>query len=86
MAQLHTQRKNVYHVCQRCGVTRPLAEMRWQNGLLLCKSSDCVDTAIVGARDINVARAVATLRPELQPDPKLTQPVDRLDDQLEVLF
>jgi hypothetical protein len=84
--QLHTQRKNVYEVCQRCGVTWPLAEMRWQNGKLLCQPNRCLDAAIIGSRDLNVARAVAQDRHELQPDPKLTHPVDRRNDENECLY
>ena len=86
MAQQHTQLVNVYYTCMRCGFVRPLADMRWQNGLLLCNGTDCVDTAIIGSRDLNVARAMTINRHELQPDPKLVQPIDRRNDMLEVLY
>lgn len=78
--------QHVYYTCQRCGVRQPLSKMRWQNGILVCSVNQCVDTAIVGSRDIKVAREVAVDRHELQPDPKLTEPVDRRNDQNEVLF
>lgn len=81
-----SQRTNVYRECQRCGVRQPLSKMRWQNGILVCSVNNCVDTAIIGSRDINVARAVGINRHELEPDPKLTQPIDRKNDQLEVLY
>lgn len=86
MAERHTQLKNVYEVCQRCGSTQPLSEMQWQNGILVCRTYKCVDTAIIGKRDIDVARAISVYRHELEPDPKLVTPVDRKNDQLDVLF
>jgi hypothetical protein len=81
-----SQRQNVYHNCQRCGRRQPLSKMRWQNGILICTVTDCVDKAIVGSRDINVARAVSVYRHELEPDAKLTQPTDRRADQNEVMY
>jgi hypothetical protein len=86
MATRHTTMRNVYFVCARCGATQPLSEMRWQNGSLFCFTDDCVDKAIIGKRDIDVSRAVAVYRHELEPDPKLTHPVDRKNDQLDVLY
>lgn len=86
MAQQHTQLVNVYFDCMRCGCTRPLSCMRWQNGQLFCYTGGCVDTAIIGSRDLNVARAVAVDRHELQPDPKITTPTSRQNDMLEVLY
>jgi hypothetical protein len=49
----------------------PLSEMSWQYGLLVCQWSDCIDTAVIGSRDLAVARAMTVDRKELQPDPKL---------------
>lgn len=86
MAQRHTNRTYVYQVCQRCGCTQPLSEMRWQNGILVCNTYNCVDTAIIGSRDMAVARAVSQWRHELEPDPKLTIPVERKNDELEILY
>jgi hypothetical protein len=86
MAQRHTQRKNVYEVCQRCGATQPLSEMKWQNGILICSTYNCVDKAIIGSRDIAVAKAIEVYRHELEPDPKMTNPVERKQDQTEVLY
>lgn len=81
-----SQRTNVYHECQRCGFRQPLSKMQWQNGMLVCKVTNCVDTAIVGQRDLQVAKAVSVDRKELQPDEKLTTPSDRKDDLMEVLW
>lgn len=86
MAKRHSTLKNVYATCQRCGTDEPLAEMRWQDGMLLCHTNRCVDTAIIGSRDIAVAKAVAINRHELEADPKLTTPIERKNDQLEVLY
>lgn len=60
--------------------------MKWQNGILVCDVYQCVDTAIIGKRDIDVAKAVAVWRHELEPDPKLTTPIERKNDQFEVLY
>jgi hypothetical protein len=86
MAKLHTQRQNIYHTCARCGTDQPLARMKWQNGILICSTLRCIDTAIIGSRDINVAREIGIDRHELVPDVKLTTPVIRTDDQYEVLW
>jgi hypothetical protein len=60
--------------------------MDWQNGLLLCHPNGCFDTAIVGSRDLAVAKQVSIWRHELEPDAKLTAPSMRKNDQLDVLF
>lgn len=80
------QRSNVYHTCQRCGRRQPLSKMQWQNGLLLCFVSGCWDKAIVGSRDLAVTRQVSVWRHELEPDAKLTAPVVRKNDQLDVMY
>lgn len=87
--KLHTQRQNVYEVCQRCGSTWPLSKMDWQNGILLCHPYGCFDkgvTPIVGSRDLMVAKAVSIWRHELEPDNKITSPVMRRNDQLDVQY
>lgn len=86
MARLHVQHQVVYHECGRCGFTRPLSTMIWQNGILCCKQTSCIDTAIIDNYEINVARAVSIWRHELEPDRKLIEPVDRKDDQNDVLY
>lgn len=81
-----SQRKNVYHTCSRCGFRQPLSKMVWQNGLLVCSVTNCIDKAIVGSRDINVARAVQVYRHELEPDVKLTNPTERRVDVNDILY
>lgn len=76
----------VYYYCQRCGRRQPLSMMVWQNGILVCSPTSCIDTAIVGAYELNVARAVSIWRHELEPDHKLTQPTDRKDDPNDIMF
>jgi hypothetical protein len=80
------QRTNVYHRCQRCDTRQPFSKLKWQNGILVCTTENCVDTHIIGSRDIAVARALAVYRHELEPDPKLVNPVERKNDQFEVLY
>jgi hypothetical protein len=72
--------ENIYHYCSRCGRRMPLEELEWQAAQLFCRWSDCVDTAIVGSRDLAVARQVAIDRKELQPDPKIYQVKDPVLD------
>lgn len=86
MATRHSQLRNIYHDCQRCGCTRVLAEMQWQNGILVCKEGGCIDKAILGSHDLAVVRAIQVPRHEQEPDPKLTNPTDRRSDQFEVLY
>jgi hypothetical protein len=81
-----SQRTNVYHICQRCGVRQPLSRMRWQNGILVCDVNRCIDTAIIGSRDLSVDKQIGVWRHELEPDPKLTTPIERKNDQYEVLY
>jgi len=81
-----SQLKNVYETCARCGFRQPLSKMIWQDGKLLCTVTNCVDKAIVGSRDINVARAVSVYRHEMEPDPKLTNPTERRVDTNDILY
>jgi len=72
--------ENVYYSCMRCGRRMPLSIMRWQYGLLICSYYDCIDTAVVGSRDLEVVRQVRIDRHELQPDPKLYEVSDPTAD------
>ena len=66
-----------YHYCGRCGERRHLAEMTWQRGVLVCKSSNCIDygvDALVGEREVAIIKAFEVPTHELEPDPKLTDP------------
>lgn len=80
------QQKYCYHTCGRCGFRQPLQKMIWQNGVLVCSVTNCIDKAIIGSRDINVARAASVYRHELEPDKKLTNPTDRRADQNDILY
>lgn len=86
MPRWRAQRTYVYAYCQRCKTRMPLSRLVWQNGVLRCQFNRCVSTAIIGSRDINVARAIAQDLHELEPDKKLTEPVDRKNDQDLVLY
>ena len=68
--------ENVYAICARCNRRFPLADLTWQYGLLLCTWTDCLDSAVVGSRELEVVRQVAIDRKELQPDPKLYEVPD----------
>ncbi len=88
MALWRSQGTNVYHLCMRCNFRFPLARMDWQNGKLLCLEK-CYDrgvVAIIGSRDIKVANAVSIERHELEPDKKLTNPIERRSDTLDVYW
>jgi hypothetical protein len=76
---------NIYHQCQRCGRRQPLDTMQWQGGLLICTVTDCVDGAIVGSRDVAVAKQVSINRKELTPEKKLYEPRSVQAD-IEILF
>lgn len=87
MPRWRGQQEHVYWgQCMRCGRRMPLGIMRWQFGLLVCSWSDCIDTAVVGSRDLEVARQVAIDRHELVPDPKLTHVPDPAADLNDVPF
>jgi hypothetical protein len=66
-----------YHYCGRCGERRHLFEMEWQRGVLVCKSSDCIDygeNPLIGQREVAIIKAFEVPTQELQPDPKLINP------------
>ena len=64
-----------YHYCGRCGRRVPLEEMRWEAGVLVCKTNDCQDTMLPQERDAMMDRAVmnAQASREDQPDPKISE-------------
>lgn len=64
-----------YHYCGRCGERRHLAEMSWQRGVLVCKTSNCIDTGVnplIGEREVQIIKAFEVPSRELEPNPKLT--------------
>ena len=79
-------REYVYFTCSRCGRRMPLSIMSWQYGLLVCQWTDCIDLAVVGSRDLAVARAMTVDRKELQPDPKLYDVKDPAADLNDVPY
>ena len=63
-----------YHFCSRCGSRRPIQELEWQRGLLLCKKYNCIDKhPLIGEREVAVAHALEVPTDELKPNPKLTE-------------
>ena len=86
MPRWRAEQTNVYYFCQRCGFRQRFSDLKWQNGILVCGTTDCIDTAILGSRDLAVSKAVSIDRKELTPDPKLVHPVERKNDQAEVLY
>lgn len=66
----------VYTTCGRCQRKVPISECAWDNGILVCKVYNCKDVAINGSLEMRWARECSQDRQELQPDPKLVNPVD----------
>jgi hypothetical protein len=67
--------EHTYFTCMRCQQKWPIEEMQWDDGLLVC-TYRCKDAAINGAFEYRVAQEVSKDCQELQPDPKLINPVD----------
>lgn len=65
----------VYGTCGRCNRKTPLADMSWDNGLLVCNDI-CKDGVVVGAVEYAQAKEASRDRQELVPDPKLIHPID----------
>lgn len=65
-----------YHYCSVCGYRRPLAEMAYQLGALVCANPmhGCFDTEIVGVREKQIMRKLISPNQEMMPDKKLTSP------------
>lgn len=65
-----------YHYCAVCGYRRPLAEMAWQLGALVCSdpAKGCFDTEIIGVREKRISRVLIKTGQEMMPDKKLTSP------------
>jgi hypothetical protein len=66
----------VYTTCGRCQRKVPIGECEWDDGILVCRVYNCKDVAINGAFEYRVAQECSKDRQELQPDPKLINPVD----------
>lgn len=69
-----------YATCGRCQHKVPIDKMQWDNGLLVCASTDglycSADRAINGSLELAWAKEVGRDRQEYTPEPKLINPVD----------
>jgi hypothetical protein len=69
-----------YFTCMRCNHKVPIDKMVWDAGLLVCAPTEGLyckaDGAINGSLELRWAREVGRDRQELQPEPKLIDPVD----------
>jgi len=72
-----------WHYCGRCEDKTKIAEMMWQNGVLLCPT--CVDhfMATQGVRERIIAEVLSDGKVEFMPDPKLTNPTTSIDEEVE---
>jgi hypothetical protein len=66
--------EHTYYTCMRTGRKWPIADMSWDNGLLVC--NDEKDGAIDGSFEYRMANECSRDRQELIPDPKLVNPID----------
>jgi hypothetical protein len=66
----------VYTQCNRCERKVPLSDCSWSDGLLVCHFYGCYDRVIDGSFELREAREASRDRNELQPDPKLVNPID----------
>jgi hypothetical protein len=86
MALIRGYIENKYHYCGICGDRTPLAQMRYQRGVLVCVQK-CLDTGVfpsVGDRDREIARLLGTYTDskELQPDRMLTESSIQQEDDV----
>ena len=54
--------------------------MKWQRGLLLCQAH-CVDTELLGQRDVRIAGVLTDGKEEYAPVPKLRNPDTFMPDE-----
>jgi hypothetical protein len=66
----------VYTTCMRCNRKVPLSDCSWCDGLLVDHIYGCYDRVIDGSFELREAREASRDRNELQPDPKLINPID----------
>lgn len=65
---------HIYITCARTNYKHPIEDSSWDNGLLV--ANPFVDKAINGSFEFRVAIEASKDRQELQPAPKLYNPVD----------
>lgn len=70
-----------WHFCDRCGLAYRISQLAWQEGILVCTAT-CYDSQTTRERDIQIARCLdeATLYPDAQVDPKLTENTSGVDE------
>lgn len=68
-----------WHYCGRCDEKTKIAEMTWQNGVLLCPP--CVDKfpASPGVRERMINEVLSDGKVEFEIDPKLLDPNNDID-------
>lgn len=85
----HSFNTGPWHFCSRCGTKTKLnSELQWQFSKLLC--NDCYDRypILVGAIEIERARALSDLigHPDLMPSEKITNPEIQNGDNDEIFI
>lgn len=86
MALIRGYIENKYHFCGLCGDRTPLAQMKYQRGILVCVTK-CLDTGVfpsLGDRDREISRLLASYTDsrELQPDRMLTEATLQQEDDV----
>jgi hypothetical protein len=76
---VRTMWQGPWHYCGRCDEKTKIAEMTWQNNVLLCPT--CVDKfmASPGVRERMIAEVLGDGQVEFQIDEKLLNPEDDAD-------
>jgi hypothetical protein len=85
VALIRGYKQNIYHFCGICGDRTPLAQMKYQRGILV--DEKCTDKGSFpnsGDRDVEISRLLAsyTSSKELQPDRILTEASVQQDDDV----
>lgn len=71
-----------WHRCDRCGTDNHLSDLVRQEGLLVCRTFDCVDRRTLEndprQQEIN---QVLQSGPDAAPNPKLTEGIEYFDEE-----
>jgi hypothetical protein len=70
------QHNSPYHYCSVCGYRRPLVDLAWQLGALVCANPahGCFDTMLIGTLEKMQMQKLRSPNQEMMPDRKLTSP------------
>ena len=68
----HTYLTGPWHYCGVCYEKCKIDEMKWQRGCLKCPI--CVDTLLLGQREIQIAQVLDDGKEELAPVDKIREP------------